>query len=60
MATCSIHKTTLEYDGRDHYCKECRLDFVERPRRRRLSTHEKHQLAADNGVDTWEDFRGER
>lgn len=27
---------------------------------RRLSRYERHQLAADNGVDTWEDYRGER
>jgi hypothetical protein len=26
----------------------------------RLSRHERHQLAADNGVDTWEEYRGER
>jgi hypothetical protein len=28
--------------------------------RRPLTTHERHQEAADNGIDTWEDYRGER
>jgi len=25
-----------------------------------LTRHERHQLAADHGVDTWEDYRGEK
>ncbi len=28
--------------------------------KRRLTRHERHQVAADAGCDTWEDFRGER
>lgn len=27
---------------------------------RALTRTERHQLAADHGVDTWEDYRGER
>jgi hypothetical protein len=35
-------------------------DRDDRPERRRLTTYERHQAAADAGVDTWEDYRGER
>lgn len=27
---------------------------------RKLTVHERHELAADHGFDTWEDYRGER
>jgi hypothetical protein len=37
-----------------------RDDRDDRPERRRLTTYERHQAAADAGVDTWEDYRGER
>jgi len=32
--------------------------FTNQPQR--LSTHDRHQLAADAGFDTWDDFNGER
>jgi hypothetical protein len=35
-------------------CIDCRE--AEPPR----TAHERHQLAADNGVDTWEELRCER
>jgi hypothetical protein len=40
--------------------KDCSNGCTVRAGRSKLTTHERHQLAADNGVDTWEDYRGER
>jgi len=47
-----------EYDDSCHDCYELQYGRYHRPRK--LTQHERHQLAADAGHDTWEDYRGER
>lgn len=49
--------------SREYECKLCGADTVREdlgPRPRKLTTHERHQAAADAGFDTWADWRGEK
>lgn len=42
-------------------CDNCKAEHERAPRRRRkLTRNERLQAAADAGVDTWEELRGER
>lgn len=35
-------------------------EISQRPGLRRLTQHERRQVMADHGCDTWEEYRGER
>lgn len=48
----------LEGDERRETCWHCADDHA--PRLRRLTRQEQLEALADRGVDTWEEYRGER
>ncbi len=59
----------VAWDNYPYCSKDCSLAaerdeqvdrYVNVTARRRLTTVERHQLAADAGRDTWDDFSGER
>ena len=47
--------------AREYECRLCGADTTkaETPARK-LTTHERHQAAADAGIDTWAEYPGER
>lgn len=71
---CPVHGCEIESDGycdacwaahyEDRLSEEGDPDDAEEERGerdcRRLTRHERLQAAADAGIDTWEEYRGER
>jgi hypothetical protein len=60
--TCILEVDSPSYpppdvERRQCGCDQCRRD-LERARPRMVES--RHQEAADNGLDTWEDYRGDR
>jgi hypothetical protein len=57
---CRVCSAMLDYEEGvfgDSLCRDCRR---ERSRGwKGLTVTERHQMAADAGVDTWEEYRGE-
>lgn len=54
------HQRPTGHNGLCEDCEQERIELGERLPPPRLSRQEQLQLMADNGIDTWEDYRGEK
>ena len=45
---------------RQSVCPKCGADADRIQERKKLTRYERHQALADRGIDTWEDYRGEK